>query len=412
MRAGVKYRLDFVAMARQRALIVGGSVGGLFAGHLLRAQGWDVTVLERSGGALADRGASIGTREDLFAVMRRIGVALDPSAGMSVSGRICLDRTGAIVAERATASVTSAWDRVYRPLRAAFPDDCYRDGTRVERIEQNGDKVTAILGDGTREEGDLLIAADGIHSTIRAQLIPDVVPRYAGYVGWRGVIEESEMTAAEHALLFGRMCFALPEGELLLSLAMPGRDADTRPGQRRYYWIWFRPADETQALPALCTDDTGRCHGSSIPPHLVRVGVLRELRDAAEVRFAPPLAAIIRRTRQPYPHGIFDVATPQMVFGRAVLLGDSAFVARPHVGTGITKAALDAQELADALAGEKDVATALARYDRTRRVYGDALIAQARHLGAYLEAEAKQRGVAERRPETVLAEYGTAGKVG
>ena len=398
-------------MARQRALIVGGSVGGLLAAHLLRAQGWDVAIFERSGGALADRGASIGTRQELFDILRSIGIALDPSAGVAVTSRICLDRDGTIVGELPVRSINSAWDRIYRPLRDAVPDQFYRAATRVEHIEQDGDSVTAILGDGTRERGDLLIAADGIHSTIRAQLAPEVTPRYAGYVAWRGVIEESEMTASEHALLFGRMCFALPEGELLLALGMPGRDADTRPGHRRYYWIWFRPADEARALPALCIDATGRCHGSSIPPHLVRPEVIRELQQTAEASFAPPLAAIIRRTRQPYPHGIFDVEAPCLTFGRAVLLGDSAFVARPHVGAGITKAALDAKGLVEALAAESDLAAALARYDRERRAFGSALVARARHLGAYLEAEAKQRGAAERRPETVLQEYGTAGKI-
>ena len=398
-------------MARQRALIVGGSVGGLFAAHLLRAEGWDVAVFERSGGALADRGASIGTRQELFDILSGIGIALDPSAGVAVTARICLDRTGAIAAELPVRSINSAWDRIYRPLREALPVELYRAATRVERIEQDLGGVTAILGDGTRERGDLLIAADGIHSTIRARLAPEVQPRYAGYVAWRGVIEENEMTADEHALLFGRMCFALPEGELLLALGMPGRDADTRPGHRRYYWIWFRPADEAKALPALCTDATGRCHGSSIPPHLVRAEVIDELHQAAETSFAPPLAAIIRRTRLPYPHSIFDVEAPRLTFGRAVLLGDSAFVARPHVGAGITKAALDAKGLVDALADERDIAAALARYDRERRAFGSALVARARHLGAYLEAEAKQRGAAERLPETVLKEYGTAGKI-
>jgi 2-polyprenyl-6-methoxyphenol hydroxylase-like FAD-dependent oxidoreductase len=398
-------------MAQQRALIVGGSVGGLFAAHLLRAHGWDVTVFERSGSALADRGASIGTRTELYDVLGSVGISLDPSAGVAVTSRICLDREGSVVGERPMSSVNSAWDRIYRPLRDALPDALYRAATRVAHIEQNADGVTAMLADGTSERGDLLIAADGIHSTIRATLAPEVTPRYAGYVGWRGVIEESEMTAGEHALLFGRMCFALPEGELLLALGMPGRDADMRPGHRRYYWIWFRPADEANALPVLCTDAAGNCHGSSIPPHLVRPEVIHDLHQAAEANFAPPLAAIVRRTRQPYPHGIFDVEAPRLTFGRVVLLGDSAFVARPHVGAGITKAALDAKGLAEALTAAPDLAAALTRYDRERRAFGSALVARARHLGAYLEAEAKQRGGAERRLETVLEEYGTAGKI-
>jgi 2-polyprenyl-6-methoxyphenol hydroxylase-like FAD-dependent oxidoreductase len=193
---------------------------------------------------------------------------------------------------------------------------------------------------------------------------------------------------------------------LLLALGMPGRDSDTRPGRRRYYWIWFRPASAAEGLPALCTDATGRCHGSSIPPPLVRAEVIRDLRHAAEATLAPPLTAIIRRTRQPYPHGIFDLEAPRMAFGHVVLLGDSAFVARPHVGAGITKAALDAQTLATALADEADLPAALTRYDRERRAFGSALVARARHLGAYLEA-----GAIQRQPETVLAEYGTAGKI-
>jgi 2-polyprenyl-6-methoxyphenol hydroxylase-like FAD-dependent oxidoreductase len=398
-------------MIQPRALIVGGSVGGLFAAHLLHARGWDVAVFERSGSALADRGASIGTRPELFEILRSLGIVLDPSAGVATTARICLGREGGIVHEIPVSSINSAWDRVYRPLRAALPEALYRDGTRVVGMEQNAESITVILADGTRETGTLLIAADGIHSSLRAQLIPEVAPRYAGYVAWRGVIEESELTAEEHKLLFGRMSFCLPESELVLSLGMPGRDADTRPGHRRYYWIWFRAADEAHGLPALCTDASGRSHGSSIPPHLVRPEVIADLHEAAAATLPPALAAIIRRTQQPYPHGIFDVETSRMVFGRALLLGDSAFVARPHVGAGITKAALDAQTLANALAEEGDLASALARYECERLAFGRALVAQGRHIGAYLEAEANQRGGALRDPATVLAEYGTAGKV-
>ncbi len=103
-------------------------MGGLFAAHLLRAQGWDVAVFERSGGALADRGASIGTRAELFDILRGIGITLDPSAGVAVTARICLDRSGAIVGELPVHSINSAWDRIYRPLRDALPDDALSRG--------------------------------------------------------------------------------------------------------------------------------------------------------------------------------------------------------------------------------------------------------------------------------------------
>lgn len=400
-------------MARGRALIVGGSVGGLFAAHFLRAIGWDVSVVERSTGALADRGASIGTRDELFGALRRIGISLDPSAGVAVRSRICLDAGDCVVAELPIASVSSAWDRIYRPLRAALPDKAYCAGRRVERIEPCRDGATAIFADGRREDADLLIAADGIHSTLRRQFLPEAEPRYAGYVAWRGVIEESALIREEHELLFGRMCFCLPEGELLLAIGMPGRDADTRPGRRRYYWIWFRAADRERGLPLLCTDDTGHCHGTSIPPALVRHAVLAELHDSAEARLAPNLAAIIRRTAQPFPHGIFDFESPRLVFGRVVVLGDAAFVARPHVGAGVTKAALDAQCLADSLDAESDIAAALHRYEHERLAFGRALVARGRHLGAYLEAcssPSAETPMNERDPATVLAEYGSAGR--
>ncbi len=404
-------------MNRGRALIVGGSVGGLFAAHFLRQAGWEVSVFERSGGVLADRGASIGTRAELFSAMSRIGISLDPSVGVAARSRICLDVKGTITHEVPIASVNSAWDRIYRPLKDALPASCYRAGMRLARIEPTAAGVMAIFADGTREAGDLLVAADGIHSTVRAQLQPEPLPRYAGYVAWRGVIEESALAPEEHALLFGRMSFCLPEGELLLAMGMPGRDADTRPGRRRYYWIWFRPADRERTLPLLCTDDTGHCHGTSIPPALVRRECLAELYGAAAETLAPQLAAVIRRTAQPFPHGIFDFESPRLVFGRTVLLGDAGFVARPHVGAGVTKAALDAQGLADALRASAELGIALDRYEGERSAFGSALVARGRDLGAYLKAQSKPSGVrgsaaGKRDAAVVLAEYGAAGKPG
>ena len=66
----------------------------------------------------------------------------------------------------------------------------------MERFEQNAHKVTAVFADGSRAEGDLLIGADGIHSTVRRQLMPELAPRYAGYVSWRGVVDEDSAVPA------------------------------------------------------------------------------------------------------------------------------------------------------------------------------------------------------------------------
>ncbi len=391
---------------RGRALVVGGSVGGLFAAGLLRQAGWDAVVFERSLEDLAGRGAGIGTRPDLFAIMAKIGIAPDPSVGVAVTSRVCLDRGGAIVAERAVPATNSAWDRVYRPLKDALPAHCYRAGRPLIAFEQDADGVSARFADGTRERADLLIGADGVSSTVRQSLLPDLEPSYAGYVAWRGVCEESRLPPDVVAGFLGRFTFCLPPQELFLTLPMPGREATARVGERRFNWVWFRLVDFARELPLLCTDETGRCHGTAIPPPLLRRAVIAEFRAHAAAVLAPQLALLVAETRQPFLQPIFDLEVPRVAFGRVALVGDAAFVARPHVGTGVTKAAGDAEALADALAASSSVAEALAAYDRERAPFGQALVARARELGAYLK-----HGAAAPDPDTVLREYGAAGSL-
>lgn len=91
-------------------------------------------------------------------------------------------------------------------------------------------------------------------------------------------------------------------------------------------------------------------------------------------------------TPAPFFQPIFDLDSPRIVAGRVALLGDAAFVARPHVGAGVTKAALNAAWLTDALAAmPDDIEAGLAAYEARARSFGSALVARARFLGAYLE---------------------------
>jgi 2-polyprenyl-6-methoxyphenol hydroxylase-like FAD-dependent oxidoreductase len=114
---------------------------------------------------------------------------------------------------------------------------------------------------------------------------------------------------------------------------------------------------------------------------------------------------------EPLLQPIYDLASPRLAFGRVVLVGDAAFVARPHVGAGVSKAADDAAALAAALDADDDIDAALRRYERERLDENNRIIERARHLGAYLQAtqnaEARTRSARHGVPEAVLAETAT-----
>ncbi len=368
-----------------RALIIGGSLGGLFAGLLLRQAGWDVAVFERSGGDLASRGVGVGTHVELFDVMRRLGIAVDELFGVAISSRICLDRSGAVIARLPFEKVLSSWALFYRALRRHLPDACYRPGMQLDDIAQDADGVTAVFADGARVRGDLLVGADGLNSTVRARAFAALPPAYAGYVAWRGAVEEAAVPPAARPDLIESYGFFLAPREMVLCYLQPGADDDHRPGRRRLNWLWYHPV-HAAALSDLCTDAAGRHHGHAIPPPLIRREVIAAFRQDARTMLPPQFTALIEATAAPFFQPIFDLESQRVVAGRVALLGDAAFVARPHVGAGVTKAALNAAWLADALAATPHhINAALATYETQARRFGAAMVARARYLGAFLE---------------------------
>ncbi len=363
----------------KRAVIVGGSVGGLFAAHCLAAIGWDVEVYERVSGDLAARGAGLGTHRDLFDIMRRIGVAVDERTGIAVSSRVCLARSGAILKEIPFEERKSSWATIYRALRRSWPDRQYHAGIAFTDLATTPDGVVATFADGTTVAADLLVGADGNRSTVRERLLPHVQPCYAGYVAWRALIQETG------APLYDRYAFSIPEGGSAVSYPVPGRDGEIAPGRRAINFLWYHAASEPE-VHAMSTDASGHCHGMAIPPPLIRKDVVAALRAEALDRLPPQHVDLLAAEPQPFFQAIYDLECETLVFGRTVLLGDAAFVARPHVGAGVTKAALDAQGLADALQSHGgDIASALALYERDRLAIGKRMVARARRLGAFIE---------------------------
>lgn len=395
-----------MTLLRKKAVVAGGSLAGLFTGVFLQRNGWDVSIHERVGEDLGARGAGIVTHDDLQHKLR-LATGLTEPFGLPVEGRVVLGRGGEVICESVDPQRLASWDRLWHALRLAA-GDLYRAGSALVSFETVNDRIVAQFSDASDVHADLLVCADGIRSTGRALLLPDVSPRYAGYIAWRGLVPESKLSAATREQLLSRFGFCLPSGEQMLGYPVHGTSDD----EKRYNYVWYRPADEARDFPKLFTGSDGKFYGNAIPPALISPETLAEMRQAADMTLAPAFAEIVRSTEQPLLQAIFDLEVPKMVIGRAVIIGDAAFVARPHPGMGVTKAAADAYALAEQLATTDDIDAALSAFEVDRLAYGQRIVRRARHLGAYMQsqlssAEERKRAELHRSPQAVMQETAT-----
>ena len=397
------------AVVKGRALVIGGSMSGLFAALALSRCGWDVDVFERVETELAGRGAGIVAQPQLWEVFAKVGIDPPTQLGVPVEFRRSYDVEGRLMGEIRCPQTLTSWDRIYRLLRDAFPSARYHRGKALARVEMRAGSVVAHFADSGTAEGDLLVGADGLRSTVRAQFLSEAMPLYAGYIAWRALIPEAALAPATHRDLFGYLAFCHPRGEQMLGYAVAGPDNDLRPGHRSYNLVWYRPASEEGELPQLLTDATGTMHSVSIPPPLIRAEVIDDMRAAAERLLAPQFREVVRVAAQPFIQPIYDLAATRMAFGRVAILGDAAFVARPHVAVGVAKAAEDAVALARSIDECGEVERGLARFEALRLPVGRRVIERARHLGAYLQSRARSpeerlRAEKHRAPAAVMAE--------
>jgi 2-polyprenyl-6-methoxyphenol hydroxylase-like FAD-dependent oxidoreductase len=384
-------------------------MSGLFAAILLRRAGWDAQIYERVDAGLIGRGAGIVTHAEMRDVLRAAGCDPSRDLGVDVTMRRTLHRDGTVVGEFRCPQTLTSWDRVYRMLREMFPDEACHVGRELRQVAQDHRGVVAHFADGSAADGELMIGADGFRSTVRAAVLPEVKPVYAGYVAWRGLVDESALPPDVHAAIFDAMVFGLPPGEQFISYPVAGRHNDLRSGHRRCNFVWYRPADEAIELKRLLTDADGHFHALGIPPPLVRAEVIASLREASRTLLPPQLDAVVALTPQPFLQPIFDVEARRMTVGRVAIIGDAAYLARPHVAAGVTKAAEDASALATVLQSGDDIAASLAAFERVRIPANRRIMARGRELGSYLQPHfgtEEERVAAERHhtPEAVMSE--------
>lgn len=372
-------------MSAIRILVAGGSIGGLTAGLLLHDLGFDVHIYERSSSALQERGTGIVVLPITERYFTEVGRG-DDRPSLELTYWSYIDSTGTITHADPDHYRFSGWNTVYRALLDEFPPDRYHLNSEMAGFDQHPDGVTLRLADGRQVEGDLLVCSDGISSTARGILLPSSVPRYAGYVAWRGITEESILSHEAQAVVNDAMVYQVLDRSHILVYAIPDADGDTTPGRRIINSVWYvnYPADRQGfgSFPDLMTGKDGVVRTTTMPPELLRDEYVAEMRTRARDTLAPPLSEIIEKSPRPLVQAIHDLEVPQMAFGRVAIMGDAAFGLRPHIAAGQAKACADAWALRDAMAANAgDIDAALADWEPRQLALGRAALARTRAMG-------------------------------
>lgn len=348
--------------------IAGGSIAGLAAAVTLNCIGHDVVVHECRDRPLPDPGGGV-------AVLRRMTAFLDAHGGYRLSiatvptrRRRWLDQAGRIVDDTCQWLPFSSWDIVHRALCAMLPDGMIRYDSPVTIERRDPDGVDLRIG-AAHERVDLLVAAEGAGSRVRAALFPGYAPHYAGYFALRGVVDEASFDAGTIETLVETLTLHRQPGELFMAFQIPAADSMPGPRTRRFNWIWYRAEAHLEPLRGHLADIGGRLHGTSAEPGLVSIRSHTALRALARERLPAVLSQLVDATAAPSVHAVFDVLSPAFAGGRIALVGDAACTLRPHTASGMSKALADAVTLAQALPpGAHDVASRTASWAAARRV--------------------------------------------
>ena len=220
----------------KRAAVVGGSIGGLTAALLLRDAGWEVDVFERSGVVLQGRGGGIVLHPATIRYLVERAGSATAELGVSVTWLRYLDTAGGIAHQERCHYRFTSYDVLYRRLLASYGRDRYHLAEECLGLDDPSGSPCLEFASG-RVPADLVVFADGINSIGRRLLAPEAEPHYAGYVAWRGTVDEIHVEpAALEALADAITYHVLPAGHFI-TYPIPGIES---PGGRLLNWLWYR----------------------------------------------------------------------------------------------------------------------------------------------------------------------------
>lgn len=369
----------------QKVIIVGGSLTGLMHAlvYLRHSPKTSITILERSPTAmLHNQGAGVVAGKEVTNFFDRYVNPPNHSISVDSKQRLYLDQSGATIPgsiDTRSQHMTS-WDVLYRLLRwrvdgmdassylpSSSPSDrestppfaTYEYGATVSSLEPSPEGVTIHWTDNSGSSrtstADLVLAADGASSAIRSTLLPSIKRSYTGYVGFRGTIPETSLSASAADVFSEKFAFFHASGTQILAYLIPGENGTLTPGKRLMNWVWYcNYADGSDELDELMTDTQGRRHAITLPVNGMRESIWSKQKSFAMKVLPPQFAEIVTKTTQPFVQAITDVLADrnEMVDGKVLFVGDALAGFRPHTAASTGQAAFDALALAEVLKGE------------------------------------------------------------
>ncbi len=361
--------------------VVGGSLGGLTAALLLRDLGHDVTIYERSGHKLEQRGAGLGFLPDASRyLIERCGVNIDEISTRTNTIRY-LNRDGSVDHERAVTYHYTSWFTVYGRLLNEFDSTRYLTGKEAVSLRLDEEHGAVDFADGSTVEADLVVCADGVNSMFRKALLPDAQRAYSGYVAWRGMVPESELSPRTQQALSDAITYAFYANSHILVYPIPSPSGSVAPGERLINTVWYRNYAVGCDFADLMTDATGRRHDPTLPPGAAREEHVAEMRAHALARLPSVVSEAVVAAKEPFVQAVYDLEVDRMAFGRACLIGDAGFVMRPHAAAGTAKAAANAWGLAQAMETADSILDALKAWEPEQLQIGRDLVRRTQRLG-------------------------------
>ncbi|KAF2119868.1 hypothetical protein BDV96DRAFT_566221 [Lophiotrema nucula] len=377
-------RLKMSTSTPKDVVIIGGSLGGLFTGVALKRlnKNLNIRIFERNPTPLLhDQGAGVVAGQEAQAFFRKHD-RTKTSLTITSRQRLYLNRNGETIDREDKEQKMTSWDLLYHLLRANF------DGVQSEYAEppqlkanegsmsyEYGCVVTDVQapasspadtidfsqpvkltirkhsGEEEQTNADIVIAADGPSSTMRAKYFPDAKRKYAGYVAWRGTVPEDRVSEFATAVFKEKFTFYHTEGNQILAYLIPGHHGSLQPGKRLVNYVWYcNYEEESPEHVELMTDKDGKRHHVTLPPGGIQDSVWKKQQEHANKVLPPQFAELVQKTEVPFIQAITDAIAPSAVLssGRVILLGDALANFRPHTAASTSQAAMDAMTLAEA----------------------------------------------------------------